>query len=192
MPPADDPAPVLQTKDELDDFWSKPDPWDYDVTSDDEVRVARLLSALPTGREYERTLDIGCGNGFLTHRLPGDEVVGVDISASAIEWARRRVAERDDSERFTFEPASVFDLTPNTFGTFDLIVITGVLYPQYIGNAFTVVTELVRALARPMGILASVQIDQWFPYRFPFTSLTISVDAYREYSHRLEVFEIHP
>ena len=181
----------LQSKNELDEFWAKPDPWEYETTSDDEVRVARLLSVLPH-REYERTLDVGCGNGFLTHRLPGREVVGVDISEAAVEWARRRVADRPDAERFTFAPASVFDLDPAAHGTFDLIVITGVLYPQYIGNAFTVVTELVRAIARPMGILASVQIDQWFPHRFPFTSLAISVDAYREYTHRLEVFEIHP
>lgn len=186
---ASDPHDLLQDHDDLEGFWAEPDPWGYDSTSDDELRVARLLSALPA-RPYERTLDIGCGNGFLTCRLPGREVVGLDVSANALGWARERADATGEPGRFSFREGSVLALDPAELGAFDLIVITGVLYPQYVGHAFSTVVEMVRGVAASGAICASVQIDEWFPSRFPFVTLTLSVDPYREYTHRLEVFEV--
>ena len=177
----------IQGKAELDDFYVTADPWDYDSTRDDTERAARVLSALPV-RPYRRTIDIGCGNGFLTVRLPGDQVLGVDLSERAVEWARQRAAREAPDRDLRFESRSLFDLNA-VDGDFDLVVVTGVLYPQYIGKATAVVTEILKALVAPGGVLMTVHIDAWARYRAPFTTLAISVDPYREYFHRLEVFQ---
>jgi ubiquinone/menaquinone biosynthesis C-methylase UbiE len=54
---------------------------------DDELRVLeRVVADLPP----LRTLDVGCGTGFLTRHLRGD-VVGLDASARMLELAREQV-----------------------------------------------------------------------------------------------------
>ena len=159
-----------------------------DTTPDDRARVARLRAALPR-LDYERALDIGCGNGFVTVELPGREIVGVDLSERAVEYARERV-KSTPGRTFRFEARSLFDLRPEELGgTFDLIVITGVLYPQYIGGGFSVVAEILHRLASPRAIIASVHIDEWNAHRLPLTTLSIGVEPYREFFHRLEIFQ---
>ncbi|MBA3748495.1 MAG: methyltransferase domain-containing protein [Solirubrobacterales bacterium] len=181
-----DPAGV-QSREELDSFYDCADPWDYDETPDDAARVARLLSALPR-RSYERTLDIGCGNGFVTAHLPGREIVAVDLSHKAIAHATRRVPSTDD-RKVSFLARSLFELNPDELGTFDLVVITGVLYPQYIGAAFSVATQAIRRLLANDAIVACVHIDEWNAHRLPLTTLHVSIDRYREFFHRLEIFQ---
>jgi SAM-dependent methyltransferase len=177
----------VQSREELDRFYEDADPWGYDDTPDDAERRARLLGALPA-RAYDRTLDIGCGNGFVTARLPGREIVGVDLSAKAVAHAARRVASTE-RRRVSFFTRSLFECTPDELGTFDLVVVTGVLYPQYIGGAFSVATETIRRLLAPGAIVASVHIEEWNVHRLPFTTLYVSVDRYREFFHRLEILQ---
>jgi 2-polyprenyl-3-methyl-5-hydroxy-6-metoxy-1,4-benzoquinol methylase len=177
----------VQRKDELEELYSSEDPWDYDTTPDDARRVARLLAHLPR-QDYARTLDIGCGNGFLTVRLPGEHVHGIDVSERAVGWARARARREAPRRRVLFDATSLFELSPAQLGVFDLVVVTGVLYPQYVGGGTSVVTELLSALLHPGGILVSVHIDAWCRYRPPFTLLSASIDPYREHFHRLEVF----
>ncbi len=177
----------MQSKNELDAFYKEADPWNYDSTPDDLARIERLLFELPA-RTYERVLDIGCGNGFVTERLPGQQITGCDISDRAVDWARRRVSVREDAHRFEFVQANIFDIAHRVTGPFDLIVITGVLYPQYIGKGFSVVREAVDALLRPGGVVASVHIDDWCNWRFPYTMLSCDLSPYRQYMHRIEVF----
>jgi SAM-dependent methyltransferase len=172
----------------LDDFYVVEDPWNYDATQADLTRVARLLAALPS-RSYRRVLDIGCGNGFLTLQLPGAEIMGVDVSPRAVEWARKRAATRPDAERFIFEPCSIFDLDPARHGRFDLMIITGVLYPQYIGEGAALIRMVIDRLLEDGGILASVHIDDWCSWRFPYTLVYADLSPYRQYVHRLEIFE---
>jgi SAM-dependent methyltransferase len=179
--------PSLQDAEHLDALWADPDPWGYEGTADDEMRVARLITYLPR-REYERTLDIGCGNGYLTAHLPGAEIVGVDVSERALAWAEQRV-DREPPGRFTFRARSIFDLDPAELGTFDLVVAAGVLYPQYVGNAFAVAVEAIRSVLRPGAIVASAHVDDLGVARLPFTSLDATLDAYREHSVRLEIYQ---
>ena len=178
---------AVQTKAEIEGLYSTEDPWQYDSTPDDAERRARLLSAIPI-RRYRRTLDVGCGNGFLTVHLPGRKVIGCDLSEAAINWARKRVAEGSDNERFTFFASSIFELTPEKQGTFDLIVITGALYPQHIGSSWSLVNGIIDRLLEPGGILATCHISEWCRHRFPYLRIDQAYYPYREYIHCLEVF----
>jgi SAM-dependent methyltransferase len=77
--------------------------------------VQRLVRSLvPAG---SRVLEVGCGNGDLLASLPASQVLGIDVSAAAIEQARQRHPELDlrvlDVER-----------DPLPSGPFDVIVLS--------------------------------------------------------------------
>ena len=79
-------------------------------------------------RADDRVLDIGCGTGRTTRdaaRSAGEGALGVDLSASMIEWAREtrpggrvhNVAfEQGDAQVHRF-PEDTFDLAISRFGT---------------------------------------------------------------------------
>jgi trans-aconitate methyltransferase len=173
---------VLQAAEELDQWYGQPDPWGYYSSSDDQRRRDTLLSELPL-RPYQRVLDIGCGQGFLTQSLPGHEIIGVDISASAIAFARRK-----EYPKCHFQQASLFELPELFQKQFDLITITGVLYPQYIGRATNLVYRIIDPLLARGGVLASVHIDAWYQCRFPYLLMKEHFYPYRTYIHRLEIY----
>ncbi|MBU0647695.1 class I SAM-dependent methyltransferase [Patescibacteria group bacterium] len=172
---------MIQSKAELEDFFKQHDPWGYEENKDDARRKDVLLSEIPD-REYNKVLDIGCGHGFITRDLPGKNIVGVDISDNAVKQAGKYA-----NDRIGFMQADVFELNDKLPDKFDLIVITGVLYPQYIGNSVNLVYLIIDKLLKPDGILVSVHIDEWYQARFPYLLLKQYFYDYREYSHRLEV-----
>lgn len=176
----------IQSGSELDAFYSDADPWGYVGNSDDERRKVELLSALPR-RRFERCLDIGCGNGFVTCSLPGDSILGIDISSKAIEWARQNSVKQGMADRVHFRNLSLLDPAITDLGRFDLIVVTGVLYEQYIGKAKSVVRTLIDDLLEEGGVIASCHIRTWSHMRFPYTLLDRLLYPYREYTHHLEV-----
>jgi 2-polyprenyl-3-methyl-5-hydroxy-6-metoxy-1,4-benzoquinol methylase len=179
---------AIQSREDLDKFYSNNnDPWNYSTNSDDQLRKNYLFANLPR-RLYERTLDIGCGNGFVTLDLPGREIVGVDISQKAVEHAISRAKDLQH-ENMKFLDRSIFDLSSKEFGRFDLVVITGVLYPQYIGKARSIIYKIVDDLLDDEGILISCHINEWSPPRFPYINLDTVLYQYREYTHRLEVYK---
>ena len=74
---------------EYDDWWLGTGRFaDRDRPGWEEEREA-LIASLAT-LEPARTLDVGCGTGFLTQHLPGS-VTGLDQSASMLELAAARV-----------------------------------------------------------------------------------------------------
>jgi 2-polyprenyl-3-methyl-5-hydroxy-6-metoxy-1,4-benzoquinol methylase len=173
---------MLQPLDELEKWHSSDDPWGYETHPEDIKRKDILLSELPQ-KKYNNVLDIGCGHGFVTRDLPGKRVVGVDISHEAIKQAKTY-----ETDRITFLQSSLFDLNRNLREQFDLIVITGVLYPQYVANAHNLVYHIIDKLLMDSGILVSVHIDAWYKARFPYLQLNDYYYDYREYTHRLEVY----
>lgn len=173
---------ALQALEELEAWHRTADPWQYESHPDDAKRRDILLSELPR-IAYARTLDVGCGQGFVTRALPGRSVLGIDISAEAV--AR---AEADRDGRIRYLQCGLFDAARALEGSFDLVVITGVLYPQYIGNALQVVYRVVDRLLADGGVLASVHIDAWYRARFPYLMLREHRYAYREHVHRLEIY----
>ncbi|MQY64634.1 MAG: methyltransferase domain-containing protein, partial [Calditrichaeota bacterium] len=97
---------VLQPLEELEKWWEKPDPWDYENNLSDLNRRAMLDSVLPK-KQYKRVLDIGCGDGYITARLPGEEIIGVDVSKKAIQQAEKK---NKDLPHIKFSALSLFDL----------------------------------------------------------------------------------
>lgn len=88
--------------------------------------VLRNLRSLPLAGK--RVLDVGCRDGLLSfeaERLGASEVVGIDsdLSLGATEFL---IPHLQSSVRM--HEMNMFDLTPKTFGTFDVIIFSGVLY----------------------------------------------------------------
>jgi len=175
---------ILQSLNELEKWWVHPDPWKYEDNNDDLTRRTMLLSVLPRKR-YKKALDIGCGNGFVTTRLPCDEILGIDISANAIEHAKKR----SEGQNIRYLQASVFDLPELLIGqTFDLVIISGLLYPQYIGKSELLIYIIIDNLLQSDGHLVSCHIEEWYNVRFPYIQLVREYYPYREYNHILEVY----
>jgi SAM-dependent methyltransferase len=84
-----------------------------------------LLSMLPK-RRYRQALDIGCGLGAFTRKLAPfvDRVLGTDISAEALQQARKLSANLPNVEYQHHNVLDSFDDNPH----FDLIVLADTLY----------------------------------------------------------------
>lgn len=173
---------MIQTEQELNDFYSTPDPWGYYSNPHDTVRKARILAALPR-LNYSNALDIGCGNGFITNDLPAQRVIGLEFSSKAVAWASEHAAPQVE-----YRQGSIFDLPDLSLPLMDLVVITGVLYPQYIGKSLRLVYVLIDRILKPGGILLCSHIYEWYQARFPYLTISREYFPYRDFSQVLEVY----
>lgn len=164
--------PGKQTRDELESWYSTPDPWGYFTHPDDQRRKEKILEILSVyGVAPDRTLDIGCGEGWLTRDLPGREVYGCDVSATAMSRLPEGV-----------RPFS------GTSGQFDLVVTTGTLYPQYDWDA---ILGLIQSTATDWVLVAGV--PGWLvPERAEIGKLVHSEEiAYRDLGNRIELYHVN-
>jgi SAM-dependent methyltransferase len=101
-----------------------PDPWSVDTSPYEREKYDTTLAALPAPR-FTNALEIGCSIGAQTTRLAErcDALLAVDVSAEAIRRARERCADLANVQ--VREARIPQDWPP---GTFDLIVISEVLY----------------------------------------------------------------
>lgn len=150
----------MQTKQELEAWYAKKDPWGYKNNPDDTARKKRLLSLLK--KRYDRALDIGCGEGWITQSLPADAIFGLETSDSAAERFPSNVTRIDAPE-----------------GKYDLVVATGVLYSQYnwrqmldwIKNhaSGTILLSNIKDWERPevaeLNEIANMRFSDEYPYR---------------------------
>ena len=57
----------MQSKQELEKWYEEPDKWGYFSNEYDALRLQKILFVLGWGKKrYDRVLDIGCGEGFMT------------------------------------------------------------------------------------------------------------------------------
>ncbi len=119
-------------------------------------RLESLFRSLPAGWLPRRVLDFGCGTGdtaaALVARLPGAEVVGVDVSLPALDLARRR----HPGARF----ASLAELP--ALGAFDLCYVNGVLHHVEPGRRGETMAAIFDAL-RPGGWIGLFENNAWNP-----------------------------
>ena len=120
-----------------------PPPWDIGRPQPEFVRLAE--SGLLSGR----VLDAGCGTGehTLLAAVHGADAVGIDVSPSAIERARRKAAERGIEAHFEVADA----LALHRLGrSFDTIIDSG-LFHVYDGDERDGYVASLASALRPTG-----------------------------------------
>jgi 2-polyprenyl-6-hydroxyphenyl methylase/3-demethylubiquinone-9 3-methyltransferase len=109
--------------------------------------AVRGLQRLVPRLDGLRFLDIGCGSGLHSTaalRLGAAEVVGMDIDVDSVGAATAVLARHSPGARARIEQKSVFELSPDTYGRFDVVYSWGVLH--HTGDMF-------RALRRAADVV---------------------------------------
>lgn len=156
----------MQTKEELENWYRFPDPWAYETTQDDLDRKKKIIDMLPL--RYERAIDIGCGEGFVTRDLPAIEIHGIEISdhaASRLPWNVKRVLQPE--------------------GVYDLVMTTGTLYAQY--NHEQIVEWIKKCSCRHI-LIAGIK-DWLMPYSFG-NVISRTEFPYRQYIQSVILYEV--
>ena len=95
-----------------------------------EPKVEKLPHfGLPERMDGMRVLDIGCAEGFFSfeaERRGAREVIAIDSFPDSVR--RFNICRNALGSKATAFLANVYDLSPKTFGTFDMVFFFGVLY----------------------------------------------------------------
>jgi len=135
------------------DFAERNDPWRYETNPLEQARFLKqteLLDDVRKGQLFESGLEIGCAEGLYSEILAErcESLLVLDLSPTALARAQSR---RRWSERVRF---GAFDLRSEVVpGTFDLIIVAGVL--EYFSRPSTLfrIREKLTAALRPNGYL---------------------------------------
>ncbi len=167
-----------------------PAPWDIGRPQPAFVRLAEA------GLLAGHVLDAGCGTGehSLLAAASGAEVVGVDISPTAIARARAKSAERELTVRFELASA----LTLAELGdTFDVIVDSGLFHVFDDSDRAKYVASLALVL-RPGGMLylmcfSDSEPGDWGPRRVSEGELRAAfADGWSLAGIAADSFELNP
>jgi tRNA (mo5U34)-methyltransferase len=97
-----------------------------------EMIEAPVREALAEAGPGARALDLACSEGWFSHRLlewGAESVVGIDVRSVNV---RRAELVRDHlgtpADRLSFVRADVFDLRPEEIGSFDVVLMLGLVY----------------------------------------------------------------
>lgn len=101
-------------KEYLEEWYSVEDPWEYKKNDDDYKRRDIISDFIRKYGDFDSILDIGCGEGFVTCKLPAKEVWGYDLSNNAT----KRLP--DNVHKFSLENRK-----------FDIVCCMGLIYRHY-------------------------------------------------------------
>jgi SAM-dependent methyltransferase len=119
--------------------------------------------------EGMRILDLGCGPGDILLRLPKVDYLGIDISETYIQSARRRFGSRG---RFLAE--NVTQTVVREPASFDLVMANGVLHHLDDAEARALLEVACQAL-KPEGRLVTLD-GCWVPGQSPLARLLLHLD----------------
>ena len=113
----------------FEDLWKSDDPWSLETSQFEKDRYESILTMI-NDRHYERALEIGCGSGTFTRLLPSfvNEVVALDISATAIERARNA---GNSNNAIDYRVANIMEYDVRKEGPWDLVIMSETVY--YLG-----------------------------------------------------------
>lgn len=162
----------MQTREELESWYLTEDPWDYRTNPDDIYRKNFYLAVLEdVGPFFNRALDIGAGEGWITKDLPAYEKHALELADTAASRLPEGVERVQTANQ-----------------KYDLILATGVLYEQY---DHTGISEMIHnAASNTHGTIVMVAgIKDWLkPYGFGKRIRHFEI-LYREYTHVINVWE---
>ena len=129
-----------------------------------EMIESRVRQALSDAGPDAIALDLACNEGWFAHRLldwGASRVVGIDIREHTL---RRATLLRDHfgipADNLEFRRADVFELDPETLGTFDVVLVLGLLY--HVENPMGVL-RLAHACTRGLCVVESQLTQQTEP-----------------------------
>lgn len=161
----------MQSKEELERWYTKEDPWQYRINDYDKFRKEFIVDTLLRVNNnvfYDRCLDIGAGEGFVTESLPANTIHAIEISdhaASRFSQNVQRVLQPDNQ--------------------YDLVLTTGTLYPQY--NHEQIKNWIDQSKSKHV-LVAGIK-DWLIDYTFG-KIISDSTFSYREFTQRVIVYEI--
>ena len=130
---------------------------DYAKTIDKtriDSAIVGLKKLFPEGLAGKTFLDIGCGSGLhsLAALLLGaTEVVATDIDENSVSTTQELLKKYAVNEKWETKVVSVFDASPDSLGTFDIVYSWGVLH--HTGNMWNAIERTTR-FVKPGGQLA--------------------------------------
>jgi 2-polyprenyl-3-methyl-5-hydroxy-6-metoxy-1,4-benzoquinol methylase len=108
----------------------------------------------PEGLAGKTVLDIGCGSGLhslAALNLGAASLTAIDIDENSVSTTRELLAARSPGSNWTARIASVFDISAETLGKFDIVYSWGVLH--HTGDMWRAI-ECATKLVRSGGLLA--------------------------------------
>jgi len=160
----------FRTKQEMEDFYDKPDPWGFFQESEDEKRrLDRTLHMVGWGyRTYSRALDVGCGEGFITRQLPANEIHGMDLSDKALSRLPKNVTPVGEPQ-----------------GKYDLVISTNTMYAQY---DYEQIYRTIMSAASKFIVIGG--ISDWIINKEWGRQVHFVVIPYKRDSMKISIFEI--
>jgi len=162
----------------IDKFYQKSDPWNYQTTPDDRERKAKILAAL-ANHKFNRALDIGCGEGWITQDLPAAAIMGIDVASAAVRRAVLSGARGD------YRVCNV-NRDPLPDGEFDLLVATCSLYDWYVLPE--AIPKIIAKLSQG-GWLVSCHIQGWPVAHIDLPVVYREEFPYRRFRQELVIYE---
>ena len=162
---------MTQDPKEIDDSYKTPDPWGYQNNDWDKVRKTTILMYAFHYGPYERALDIGAGEGWITQDLPAKEIFGYEVSDTA-------------ASRFPNNVKRVKELE----GKYDLVIATGVMYEHYDCQKFI---DMILKHASGIIILCNIKdCENKDVKRIP-GQIHEGEFPYREYIQKLRIYDFN-
>jgi 2-polyprenyl-3-methyl-5-hydroxy-6-metoxy-1,4-benzoquinol methylase len=118
----------MESKDDLEKWYSKEDPWKYINTIPDKIRRAILLKhieAVFSDGLKKTVLDVGCGEGYTSNDVASKynaDIDAFDLSENALATARKR----NSRENINYFQLDIKDYVPDK--KYDMIMCEETLY----------------------------------------------------------------
>ncbi|MBB3105782.1 SAM-dependent methyltransferase [Psychrobacter luti] len=121
------------------------DPWQYQTRWYEKRKRDMCLAVLPK-TQYNNAVELGCGNGVFSALLSSrcQALISIDGNTQAVQLAKQRLTE---SSHVSVIQGVIPDALPTTKPTFDLIVISEILYYLSPNDINTVITWIKQNLA---------------------------------------------
>ncbi|MNP44486.1 bifunctional 3-demethylubiquinone-9 3-methyltransferase/ 2-octaprenyl-6-hydroxy phenol methylase [compost metagenome] len=128
-------------------------------------------------------IDIGCGDGYITKKIKGNHVLGIDISEVAI-----RKSKENCIKNVYFNNNSLFDLIYEKNSKYDLVVLSEVLYAPYIGDSYSLIYSIIDNILNENGVVITCHVDDYYRMRFPYLLKNQLYFEKENYNYKLEVY----